>query len=580
MSENASIKRDPKTLRSARWFGPDDLRSFGHRSRLKGMGWSDGDFCDKPVIGILNTWSDLNTCHSHLRERAQKVKEGVWQAGGFPVEVPVMSLGEMLMKPTTMLYRNLLSMETEEVLRCHPIDAAVLMGGCDKTTPALLMGAISADIPVIYLPCGPMLTARWGKEALGSGSSVWDFWAERCAGNLCDEDWTKFEDTIGRSAGHCMTMGTASTMSAIAEALGFTLPGASSIPAVISEHFRMSTACGRRAVGLAWENLKPTDLLSRESFENAITVDMAVGGSTNAIVHIIAMARRAGFDISLEDFDRISRTTSVLANVRPNGEEYLMEDFYNAGGLRALMAQLGDKLHGGCATITGQTIAENISGAKVVDEEVIRTPDNPVQAQGGTFVLRGNLAPDGCVVKPSAASQELFTHRGRTLVFDNYPDLKARLNDPDLEITKDTVLVLRSSGPEGGPGFPEWGMLPIPDKLLKEGVRDMVRLSDARMSGTSYGMCVLHLSPESHVGGPLAFVQTGDEVELDVPNRKIHLHVNDEELEKRRAAWKKPEPKYARGYGQLYINHVTQAHEGCDFDFLQHGAATPAPPIY
>ena len=580
MSENASIKRDPKTLRSARWFGPDDLRSFGHRSRLKGMGWADEDFCDKPVVGILNTWSDLNTCHSHLRERAVKVKEGVWQAGGFPVEVPVMSLGEMLMKPTTMLYRNLLSMETEEVLRSHPIDAAVLMGGCDKTTPALLMGAVSADIPVIYLPCGPMLTARWGKEALGSGSSVWDFWAERCAGNLCDEGWAKFEDAIGRSPGHCMTMGTASTMSAIAEALGFTLPGASSIPAVVSEHFRMSTACGRRAVDLAWENLKPSDLLSRESFENAITVDMAVGGSTNAIIHIIAMARRAGFEVSLEDFDRISRATPVLANVRPNGEEYLMEDFYNAGGLRALMAQLGDKLHGDCATITGQTIAENISGAKVIDEEVIRTPDNPVQAQGGTFVLRGNLAPDGCVVKPSAASQELFTHRGRALVFDSYPDLKARLNDPDLEITKDTVLVLRSAGPEGGPGFPEWGMLPIPDKLLKEGVRDMVRLSDSRMSGTSYGMCVLHLSPESHVGGPLAFVQTGDEVELDVPNRKIQLHVSDEELEKRRAVWQKPEPKYARGYGQLYINHVTQAHEGCDFDFLQHGSATPEPPIY
>ena len=573
-------QRDPAKLRSARWFGPDDLRSFGHRSRLKGMGWSDEDFCDKPVIGILNTWSDLNTCHSHLRERAQKVKEGVWQAGGFPVEVPVMSLGEMLMKPTTMLYRNLLSMETEEVLRCHPIDAAVLMGGCDKTTPALLMGAISADIPVIYLPCGPMLTARWGKETLGSGSSVWDFWAERCAGNLCDEDWTKFEDTIGRSAGHCMTMGTASTMSAIAEALGFTLPGASSIPAVVSEHFRMSTTCGRRAVDLAWENLKPSDLLSRESFENAITVDMAVGGSTNAIVHIIAMARRVGFDISLEDFDRISRTTPVLANVRPNGEEYLMEDFYNAGGLQALMVQLGDKLHGECATITGQTIAENIAGAELIDDDVIRTSDNPVQGEGGTFVLRGNLAPHGCVVKPSAATEDLFIHRGPALVFDNYPDLKARLNDSDLDITKDTVLVLRSSGPEGGPGFPEWGMLPIPDKLLKEGVRDMVRLSDARMSGTSYGMCVLHLSPESHVGGPLAFVQTGDEIELNVPDRKIHLHVSDEELEIRRAAWKKPEPKYARGYGQLYINHVTQAHEGCDFDFLQHGSATPEPPIY
>ena len=580
MSGSTPENRDPASLRSARWFAPDDLRSFGHRSRLKGMGWADEDYRDKPVIGILNTWSDLNTCHSHLRERAEKVKQGVWRAGGFPVEVPVMSLGEMLMKPTTMLYRNLLAMEAEEVLRCHPIDAAVLMGGCDKTTPALLMGAISADIPIIYLPCGPMSTARWGKEALGSGSSVWGFWAERCAGNLCDEDWTKFENAIGRSPGHCMTMGTASTMGAIAEALGFCLPGASSIPAMVSEHMRMSTACGRRAVDLAWANLKPSDVLSRESFENAITVDMAVGGSTNAIVHVIAMARRGGFDISLEDFDHISRTTPVLANVRPNGNNYLMEDFYNAGGLRALMAQLGDKLHGECPTITGRSIAENVSDAELIDDDVIRTAENPVQAEGGTFVLRGNLAPHGCVVKPSAATQDLFNHRGPALVFDDYPDLKAKLNDPELDVTANTVLVLRNAGPEGGPGFPEWGMLPIPDKLLKQGVRDMVRLSDARMSGTSYGMCVLHLSPESHVGGPLAFVQTGDEIELNVPERKIHLHVSDEDLEVRRAAWQKPEPKYARGYGQLYINHVTQAHEGCDFDFLQHGPATPEPPIH
>ena len=544
------------------------------------MGWADEDYRDKPIIGILNTWSDLNTCHSHLRERAEKVKQGVWQTGGFPVEVPVMSLGEMLMKPTTMLYRNLLAMEAEEVLRCHPIDAAVLMGGCDKTTPALLMGAISADIPIIYLPCGPMSTARWGKEALGSGSSVWGFWAERRAGNLSDEDWTKFENAIGRSPGHCMTMGTASTMGAIAEALGFCLPGASSIPAMVSEHMRMSTACGRRAVDLAWANLKPSDVLSRESFENAITVDMAVGGSTNAIVHVIAMAGRAGFDISLEDFDRISRTTPVLANVRPNGNDYLMEDFYNAGGLRALMAQLGDKLHGECPTITGRSIAENVADAELIDDDVIRTAENPVQAEGGTFVLRGNLAPHGCVVKPSAATEDLFNHRGPALVFDDYPDLKAKLNDPELDVTADTVLVLRNAGPEGGPGFPEWGMLPIPDKLLKQGVRDMVRLSDARMSGTSYGMCVLHLSPESHVGGPLAFVQTGDEIELNVTERKIHLHVSDKDLEVRRAAWQKPEPKYARGYGQLYINHVTQAHEGCDFDFLQHGPATPEPPIH
>ena len=580
MTEARSTRRNPEQLRSARWFAPDDLRSFGHRSRLKGMGWADADYRAKPVIGILNTWSDLNTCHSHLRERAEKIKQGVWQAGGFPVEVPVMSLSEMLLKPTSMLYRNLLAMETEEVLRAHPIDAAVLMGGCDKTTPALLMGAISADLPALYFPCGPMLTARWGRETLGSGHAVWKYWAERCAGNLCEGTWGELENAIARSPGHCMTMGTASTMTAIAEALGFCLPGASSIPAMVSEHMRMAVDCGRRSVEMAWENLTPSRLLTRHSFENAITVDMAIGGSTNAIVHLLALARRARVPLSLDDFDRLSRTTPVLANVRPNGEPYLMEDFYNAGGLRGLMAQLGPRLHGHCLTATGRTLAEGLEGVTVTDADVIRTPGNPVAAEGGTFILRGNLAPQGCVVKPTAADPRLFRHRGTAVVFEDYDDLRARLNRDDLEVGADSVLVLKHAGPHGGPGFPEWGMLPIPDKLLKAGVRDMVRISDARMSGTSFGMCILHVSPEAHVGGPLALVQSGDVIELDVPARRLHLCVEDAELARRRAAWRPRPCGYERGYGRLFLAHVTQAHEGCDFDFLQGGPATPEPSIH
>ena len=544
------------------------------------MGLSDADYRGKPVIGILNTWSDLNTCHSHLRERAQDIKRGVWQAGGFPVEVPVMSLGEMLMKPSTMLYRNLLAMETEEVLRAHPIDAAVLMGGCDKTTPALLMGAISTDLPVIYFPCGPMLTARWGKETLGSGHAVWKYWAERCAGNLCEEEWGELENAIARSPGHCMTMGTASTMTAIAEALGLCLPGASSIPAMVSEHARMAADCGRRAVAMAWEDLRPSRLLDARAFENAITVDMAIGGSTNAIVHLLALARRAKVPLSLDDFDRLSRRTPTLANVRPAGDKYLMEDFYNAGGLPALMSRLRHLLHLDCPTVTGHTLGDNLADATVVDEDVIRPLDNPVATEGGTFVLRGNLSPHGCVTKPAAADPRLFRHRGRALVFEDYDDLKARLNRDDLDVTADSVLVLKHAGPQGGPGFPEWGMLPIPNKLLKQGVRDMVRISDARMSGTSFGMCILHVSPEAHIGGPLALVRTGDEIELDVPDRRLHLCVDDAELARRRAAWRRPAPRYERGYGHLFLSHVTQAHEGCDFDFLQDGPKTPEPSIH
>lgn len=577
---NASdVPHDPTRLRSYRWFGPDDLRSFGHRSRLKGMGFSDDDYVDKPVIALLNTWSELNTCHSHLRERAEEIKRGVLQAGGFPVEVPVLSLGEMLMKPTTMLYRNLLAMEAEEVIRCHPVDGVVLMGGCDKTTPALLMGAITADIPAIFFPAGPMLNARWKDQTLGSGSDAWKYWAERCAGNLCDGAWKEIENSIARSPGHCMTMGTASTMGAVAEAMGMTLPGASSIPAVLSEHSRMASATGRRIVQMAWQNLRPSDLLSAASFENAIVTDMAVSGSTNAIVHLIAMARRAGVPLTMDDFDRISRTTPVVANLRPAGE-YLMEDFYNAGGLRALMSQIRDHLQLDCPTVTGKTLGDNIADAEVYDSNVIRSCDNPISTSGGTFVLRGNLAPSGCVIKPTAADPKLRQHCGPAVVFRDYPDMKQRLNDESLNITKDSVIVLQSAGPLGAPGFPEWGMLPIPNQLLREGVRDMVRISDARMSGTSYGTCVLHVAPEAHLGGPLAMVRDGDLIKLDVDARTLELCVSDEELSQRRADWKPPAPKYQRGYGYLFAKHVTQAPDGCDFDFLAPDGDDQEPPIH
>ena len=580
MSEPPSTTdRSPDKLRSHRWFGPDDLRSFGHRSRLKGVGVGDEDYLGKPFIAILNTWSELNTCHSHLRERAQEVKRGIWQAGGFPVEVPVMSLGEMLMKPTTMLYRNLLAMETEEVIRCHPIDGVVLMGGCDKTTPALLMGAITANVPAIFFPAGPMLNARWKDQTLGSGSDAWKYWAERCAGNLCDGDWNEIENSIARSPGHCMTMGTASTMGSVAETLGMILPGGSSIPAVLSEHSRLATATGRRAVEMVWEDQKPSDILTHASFENAITTDMTISGSTNAIVHLIAMARRAGFDFTMDDFDRISRTTPVVANLRPAGK-YLMEDFYNAGGLTALLTRIQDLLHTDCMTVSGKTLGENIANATVIDDDVILPRDRPLATSGGTYVLRGNLSPNGCVIKPTAAEPRLLKHRGPAVVFKDYPDMKARLNDDELNITADSVIVLQSAGPLGAPGFPEWGMLPIPNRLLREGVRDMVRISDARMSGTSYGTCVLHVSPESHTGGPLALVRDGDLIELDVEQRTLHLCVDDVELESRRKAWKPPEPHYDRGYGQLFAKHVTQAHEGCDFDFLEKRGTNKEPGIF
>ena len=556
------------------------MRSFGHRSRAKQMGWDESDWGGKPIIAILNTWSDMNTCHTHLRQRAEDVKRGVLQAGGFPVEIPVMSLGEMFMKPTTMLYRNLLAMEVEEVLRCHPVDGAVLMGGCDKTNPALLMGAISVDLPAIYFSAGPMLRGRYREQTLGSGSDVWKYWDERRAGRLCDEAWLGVENGIARSPGHCMTMGTASTMAIGAEALGMTLPGASSIPAVHSAHQRMGAATGRRIVDMVWEDLKPSDILTEHSFNNAIVATLAAAGSTNAIIHQIAMGRRAGVPLDLDRFDAISRNTPVLANIRPTGE-YLMEDFHDAGGTPGLLASLGDKIVGTAGTVNGRTLGENIRGAEVHDTRVIRTLDNPLSNEGSVCVLRGNLAPQGCVIKPAAADPKLLQHTGPAVVFRDYNDLAARVDDPHLEVTADSVLVLQGAGPIGAPGIPEWGMLPIPKKLLAAGVSDLVRVSDARMSGTSYGACVLHVCPESHLGGPLALVRDGDLVTLDVPARQLNLLVDEEELERRRVAWSPPPARFDRGYGKLFSEQVTQACEGCDFAFLHRtGSPTPDPEIH
>ena len=538
------------------------------------------DFAGKPVIGIINTWSDINQCHAHFKLRVEEVKRGVWQAGGFPLEMPAITLSEPFQKPSTMLYRNLLAMETEELLRSYPVDGAVLMGGCDKTTPALIMGAISMNLPAIFMPAGPMLRGNWHGEPLGSGSDSWKYWAELRAGTIDERAWREVEEGIARSFGHCMTMGTASTMTSVAEALGLTLPGAASIPAADANHPRMASATGRRIVDMVWEDLKPSDILSPESFDNAITVVHALSGSTNAIIHLIAMAGRAGIDLSLDRFDQLARTTPVLANIRPAGDKYLMEDFYYAGGLRALLAELNGRLRLDRPTVNDRTLGENIAGAQIYNDDVIRKRDNPVSATGGLAVLRGNLAPDGAVIKPTAAERHLLQHTGAAVVFRDYNDMAARIDDENLKVDENSVLVLQNGGPLGGPGMPEWGQLPIPKKLLRKGVRDMVRISDARMSGTSYGTCVLHVTPESFVGGPLAFVRDGDLIELDVAARKLELKVSAEELARRRSAWQPPPLPYARGYGALYARHITQANRGCDFDFLHHGPPTPDPEIH
>lgn len=545
-------------LRSSRWFAADDLRSFGHRSRMMQMGYDRADWEGKPVIAILNTWSDIGNCHTHFRQRVEEVKRGVLQAGGFPLEFPCLSLAESAVKPTTMLYRNLLAIEAEEILRSHPVDGAVLMGGCDKTTPGLLMGAFSMGLPCIYLPAGPMLSGRWRGRTLGSGADGWKYWDERRAGHLTPQAWAEIEAGIARSAGTCMVMGTAATMMGIAEALGMTLPGASSIPAVDANHQRMATACGRRIVELVHEGLTPARLLTRESFANAVTVAMAEGCSTNAIIHLIAMSRRAGLPLTLDDFDAASRRVPVIANIRPSGDRYLMEDFYYAGGMRALMRLLldGGLLHGEALTVNGHSVRENVADAEVHDADVIRSLDRAIYREGALAVLRGNLAPDGCVVKPCAMAPHLMRHTGPALVFDDVPSLKQAAEDPKLEVTPDHVLVLRNAGPQGGPGMPEWGMLPIPVKLLRQGVRDMVRISDARMSGTSYGACVLHVTPESAIGGPLALVRSGDLITIDVPARRIHLEVDEAELSARRAAWRAPAPRYERGYGWMFSRHI------------------------
>jgi dihydroxy-acid dehydratase len=572
-------RKQPEQLRSHRWYGVNDVRSFGHRSRTAQMGYSRADYAGKPVIAIINTWSDINPCHSHFRQRAEEVKRGIWQAGGFPVEIPAITLSEPFQKPTTMLYRNLLAMETEELLRSYPADGAVLMGGCDKTTPGLLMGAISMNLPAIYMPGGPMLRGNWRDQTLGSGSDVWKYWAELRAGNINEDQWQEIENGIARSPGHCMTMGTASTMTSASEALGFTLPGAASIPAADSRHARMATDTGRRIVDMVWEDLKPRDFLNAASFDNAITAVLAIGGSTNALVHLVALARRAGIPLTLNRFDELSRTTPLIANIRPAGK-YLMEDFFYAGGLRALLATIGDKLALDARTVNGRTLGENVSGAEVFNREVILPRDRALVASGSLAVLRGNLAPDGAVIKPAAAEPRLLKHSGPAVVFADYNDMAARIDDPALDVAADSVLVLKNAGPLGAPGMPEWGQLPIPKKILAQGVRDMLRISDARMSGTSYGACVLHVAPESFAGGPLAFVRNGDVIELDVAERRLELKISDAELARRRAEWKMPPPRFERGYGALYQQHITQADQGCDFDFLEGTAPTPEPEIH
>jgi len=570
-------RKKPEDLRSYRWYGVNDLRSFGHRSRTAQMGYHATDYMGKPVIAILNTWSEVNSCHTHFKQRVEEVKRGIWQAGGFPVEMPVMTLAEPFQKPTTMLYRNFLAMEAEEVLRSYQFDGCVLMGGCDKTTPGLLMGAISMDLPTIYLPAGPMLRGNWNGRTLGSGSDTWKYWADLRAGNITEDEWKGIESGIARSPGHCMTMGTASTMTSATEVLGMILPGYSSIPAPDSRHAQMASLTGQRIVEMVWTDQKPSDILTAKSFDNAITTVLAMSGSTNAIVHLVAVARRAGIPLTLSRFDELSRITPVLANLRPAGK-YLMEDFYYAGGLRALLVELGDLIDGTQMTVNGKTLADNIAGADIHDDDVIRKRDNAVLERDGLAVLTGNLAPDGAVIKPAAAEPHLLKARGPAVVFKDYNDMAARIDNDDLDVSPHSVIVLQHAGPVGAPGMPEWGQLPIPQKLLKQGVRDMVRISDARMSGTSYGACVLHVAPESFVGGPLALVRDGDIIELDVEKRRLHLDISDAELATRRAAWVAPKRPFERGFGVMHQIHVTQANKGCDFDFLEEPVKVTAIP--
>jgi len=556
-------------LRSRNWFGPRTLDGLMNRGYLKAEGFSDLVFDGRPVIGIANSWSELNNCNAHLRQIAEAVKRGVWSAGGFPLEFPVMSLGEILMRPTTMLFRNLMAMEVEEQIRAYPLDAVVLLSGCDKTTPAMLMGAASADVPAIMVTGGPMLRGIWRDREIGSGTDARKIWAERRAGDVSDEEVAEVESCLSRSSGHCMVMGTASTMAALAETLGMTLPGNAAIPAPDARRLVLAEMSGRRAVEMALaRGPRPLELLTPAAFDNAIRADMAIGGSTNAIVHLVAVAGRAGVALPLARFDELSRATPLLVNVRPSGK-YLMEDFYYAGGLPAVLKELLPLLHGDALTVNGKTLRENASDAPCHNPDVIRPLSLPLAAEGGTVILFGNLCPSGAVLKQSAASQHLFTHRGRAVVFDDHEDIARHIDDPNLAIDETSVLVLKNAGPRGAPGMPEWGAAPIPSRLLKAGVKDMVRISDARMSGTSYGTVILHVAPESAIGGPLALVENGDWIELDVPNRRLTLQVDDAELARRRAAWTPRPPAATSGYTKMFLDHVLQADEGADFDFLK-----------
>ena len=556
-------------LRSRNWFGRTDLDGFAHRSWLKTEGFSDAVFDGRPVVGIANSWSELTNCNAHLRQVAEAVKRGVWSSGGFPLEFPTISLGEVLMKPTAMMFRNLMAMDVEECIRAYPLDAVVLLSGCDKTTPAMLMGAASADVPAIMVTGGPMLRGRWRAEELGSGTDLWRLWAERRAGRLSDEELCEAESCMSRSSGHCMVMGTASTMASMAEALGMTLPGNAAIPAPDSRRLALAELSGRRAVEPARaDGPKPSEILTAKAFDNAIRADMAIGGSTNAIIHLVAIAGRAGVPLPLARFDELSKTTPLLANLRPSGK-YLMEDFFYAGGLPVVMRELLPLLHGDAPTVNGRSMADNVRDARCWNEDVIRPLGVPLASEGGTVILSGNLCPGGAVLKQSAASPHLLTHRGRAVVFEDHEDLHRRIDDPALVIDETSVLVLKHVGPRGAPGMPEWGAAPIPARLLQKGVKDMVRISDARMSGTSYGTVVLHVTPESAVGGPLALVRDGDEIELDVPARRLTLRVSEQELATRKATWKPRPPKFTRGYARLFLEHVLQADDGCDFDFLR-----------
>jgi L-arabonate dehydrase len=557
-----------KKLRSQEWWGQRNYESFTRRAWLRSEGFAPDAFQGKPVIGICNSWSELNNCNAHLRVVAEAVKRGVWAAGGFPLEFPTISLGEVFMKPTTMLYRNLMAMDVEESIRANPIDGVVLLCGCDKTTPAQLMGAASADIPAIVVPGGPMLSGQWRNRELGSGTDGRKLFDLFRTGQLSEEEWSEIEGGISRSAGHCTVMGTASTMTSLAEALGMTLTGCANVPAPDSRRLLMAEMSGRRAVDLVREDVRPSQIMTRQAIENAITVDMAIGGSTNAVVHLLAIAGRLGIDLKLDEFDAISRRTPYIANIKPSGE-FLMEDFYYAGGLPAVMREILHLLHQDAPTVTGKTVRENVAAAECHRREVIRTAAEPLNREGGTTILYGNLAPDGAVIKQTAASPHLLTHRGKAYVFETYEEMRAQIDSDDLAVDKDTVLVMKNCGPKGAPGFPEWGHIPMPKVLLKQGINDMVRVSDARMSGTSFGCVVLHVAPESGIGGPLAAVRTGDEVELNVPERRIELRLPQEEIERRLASFRPDPPKYQRGYGKLFLEHVTQANLGCDFDFLR-----------